>query len=403
MKVVWLCHVANKELADIFGNPGIREFAPWITYLFDSFKTRNDIQLHLVIPNIYTNTDTYFLQQGVYIHCFSIGWHFLPWKVNLFMSYLIFFMNIRRKVLSIITNIKPDIVHLFGTENPQYSAGLLHLKGKFPVLVTIQGFATVFHPRWYEYVVLMKIFVEKRILQSFDDFGSRTEFMQHQIRKYNPNARFHPHQIPITIPEIRRNSSMENATYDCLYFARICKEKGIEDLIAAIALLKASGMEISCLVIGAGTPSYTSYIYRRIKKLDLTNQIIFLGFIPTQEDAYQESLKARICVLPTYYDIIPGTVIESMFIGIPVISYAVGGLPELNNLRESVVLVPKKDISALAQEISNLKEDDHRRTFLARNALQTASELFHNEDIESHIIKAYQSVYQKYHGSEFRD
>ena len=67
-------------------------------------------------------------------------------------------------------------------------------------------------------------------------------------------------------------------------------------------------------------------------------------------DVFKEAIKAKICVLPTYYDVIPGTIIESMFMKIPVVAYAVGGIPTLNDNVETVRLVDKYDINGLAKE-----------------------------------------------------
>ena len=57
-----------------------------------------------------------------------------------------------------------------------------------------------------------------------------------------------------------------------------------------------------------------------------------LGFLKSQQDIYEHAIHSRIYVLPTYHDIIPGTIIESMFMKLPGIAYAVGGIPELNEM-----------------------------------------------------------------------
>ena len=50
----------------------------------------------------------------------------------------------------------------------------------------------------------------------------------------------------------------------------------------------------------------------------------------------KHAINARICVLPTYHDILPGTILESMFMKLPVIAYDVTGLSELNDKGQSV-------------------------------------------------------------------
>ena len=50
----------------------------------------------------------------------------------------------------------------------------------------------------------------------------------------------------------------------------------------------------------------------------------------------------------------PGTIIESMLLGLPVISYNTGGIPDLNRNGENVILVEQGDKDKLSAEIIKL-------------------------------------------------
>ncbi len=55
IKVVWLCHFASTEIKEYFKTPEVKEMAPWIFNLIALFQESNEIDLHVVAPNIFTN------------------------------------------------------------------------------------------------------------------------------------------------------------------------------------------------------------------------------------------------------------------------------------------------------------------------------------------------------------
>ena len=128
------------------------------------------------------------------------------------------------------------------------------------------------------------------------------------------------------------------------------------------------------------------------KKLNIENNVQFLGFLPTQKDIHKLASCAKICVLPTLNDNLPGTIVESMFMKLPVIAYAVGGLPELNINETIVVLVEKNNVKALAFEIINLLNDNDKQFSLAEKAFNYAINRFNDSKLLYDIINIYQKI-----------
>ena len=65
IKVVWLCHLCNNQLKLFFNRPEINEFAPWMSIMIDLFKNREDIELHIVSPNVFNNKNVLAKIDGV--------------------------------------------------------------------------------------------------------------------------------------------------------------------------------------------------------------------------------------------------------------------------------------------------------------------------------------------------
>jgi glycosyltransferase involved in cell wall biosynthesis len=208
----------------------------------------------------------------------------------------------------------------------------------------------------------------------------------------NPDANLHFHNYPLSVPSVLKNNIGKTEPVDCLYFARLSKEKGIEDLLKAISIVKKVNSDITVSVIGGANKKYLTYLNSLCSNLNIQENVKFLGFLPTQEDIYKYAFQAKLCVLPTYHDIIPGTIIESMYMKLPVIAYAVGGIPELNLAQETIMLVDKHDISQLAVKIIQLIKDVELRKQLAENAYNYVNKRLDNAKVVNDIINAYKLI-----------
>ena len=283
---------------------------------------------------------------------------------------------------------------MHGAENAQsYSAGILPLLNSFPVITTIQGFVS--QSSLLDSNTKQRNKIEKEIISKCLHFGVRTEDMKNVTLQINPQAIFHFHNYPIRIPQVLKNNIGNDEPIDCVFFARVCKDKGIEDLLRALSLIKKQLPDVTLSIIGGTESRYLNYLNKMCLNLNIHDNVTFLGFFPTQEEIYNFALKAKICVLPTHHDIIPGTIIESMFMKLPVIAYAVGGIPELNINEETIKIVFKHNIEQLANEIIQLLINPSIRKRLSDSAHHYAQARFNKtDDIINDLTSAYHKVLQ---------
>lgn len=399
MKVVWLCHFSNKEMKEYFGVPELNEFSPWINNLIELFINLPGIDLHIVAPNVFNNTDSVFIKRGISYHFFKR----LPIPFNnkylkkihsfLHVEYLTDFFWVKYKISHFVNRIDPDIIHLHGAENPYYSAGILPLLNKYRTFITIQGF--IRNTTENSINIRKAIRVEEDIIKGGNNIGVRTLEMNETVLSLNPLATLHFHNYPLAIPTVMKTKTGRNESIDCLFFANVCKDKGIEDLLSAISIVKGKVGDVSLVVIGNTDKKYLTKLKFLCSELRITDNVEFLGFLPTQEDIYEVAIKAKMCVLPTYHDVIPGTIIESMFIKLPVVAYAVGGIPELNSDGDSVIIVEKSNINQLAEKILELLFNQELRTQLSEKAYELAHRRFNNDRVVLDIQKAYNAILHK--------
>lgn len=386
IKVVWLCYFTNQFVQQII-RPwrAVGEIAPWIFNSIPVFENDENIDLHIISQHEWISGYKTFVSKGVTYHFFNagiplIGRHWPRFfRFDVWSDYIISKMVISK----IVNNIKPDIIHLRGAEN-EFCTAITQFHNKYPVLITIQGFIHMSSAQTK--AVKRRSLNELRILKMFNHYGYCTETLGRVIMELNPNAILHWHDSPVEIPK----PCYVKKKYDLVFFARVCKDKGIEDLLEAVSVIKKYKQDISLCVIGGGKLAVWK---DKANKLDISKNVYWAGFLPTQADVYNMASTARISVLPTYHDLLPGTIIESLFLKLPVVAYNVGSIYEVNKNEEIISLVQKLDVSGLAKSIIRLLEDEELQKTRGYLGFKRAFELVSdNTEVKKDIMNAYNIV-----------
>jgi glycosyltransferase involved in cell wall biosynthesis len=179
-----------------------------------------------------------------------------------------------------------------------------------------------------------------------------------------------------------------------LFSGRINKDKGISELIDAMLLLKEYP-HIKLLVLGStffgnATNEDTFVQMLKEKTRELTDRIVFTGFIPYAEIPHYLSL-ANIAAIPSVWDDpFPTTVLEAQAMGLPIITTKRGGIPE--ELTEDNAILLDTDehfVDNLASAILELYQHPEKRKQMSEASLQR-SRLFNKETYASNFLKAIQ-------------
>ncbi len=386
LKVVWLCHLNNEFITQQLGIKPSFEFAPWVSRFAEIFEKFNEVDVHIVAPHNQIFKEYSFTKNNIHYHFFPYIIPFIPKRISNWLHVNSNYLWNRLKIRGIVKKINPDLIHLFGTENAYFTSSIFQFNNKYPVLITIQGFAK--YVQGNSKTIIKRKKVEVEIIKSFNNFGVRDEEMKGLIKGINPKANFFHHEIAPYIPKASLVAE-EDKEYDIIFFARVVKTKGIEDLIQSVAIAKKKIRNLKLVVVGPITNDYKDYLLKLTDKLKLLENIVFIGPKDSIEDVHRILAKSRITVLPTYTDTIPGTIIESMLVGVPCISYPVGGIPTLNKDVETLKLVEKGNIESLSNEIINLLEDESLRKSLSDRAKEQVSLRWNDNAIHRSIVTIY--------------
>jgi len=129
-------------------------------------------------------------------------------------------------------------------------------------------------------------------------------------------------------------------------------EKGNNDLMEAMATVTSLAPSAHLLVVGARDPQS---LYAQAQRLGLTRNFHVLGY---REDVPEILAGSNCCVDASYRGLgLTGSLRESLAVATPVVATAIEGNPELVIDGETGLLVPPRDVPALARAITRVMSD----------------------------------------------
>jgi glycosyltransferase involved in cell wall biosynthesis len=164
-----------------------------------------------------------------------------------------------------------------------------------------------------------------------------------------------------------------------LSVGRLVEKKGFPDLLLALGLLKRRGYHFRCAIYGEG-PLYAE-LAAMIERLDLRDEVVLPGAV-AQRDLIPVFQRADIFALAPFVtedgdrDGVPNVLVEAMACGLPVVSTAVSGIPELVAHERNGLLAAPHDPEALAGALAALLDDEALRARLGAEARRTVVEHF---------------------------
>ena len=182
----------------------------------------------------------------------------------------------------------------------------------------------------------------------------------------------------------KQGFSEEDVLFVCV--ARFAPQKNHALLISAFAKGPAADPKAHLVLAGQGV--LRAQLQERVNELGLTNRVHFLGL---RRDIPDVLGAADIFALGSDYEGNPLSVIEAMAAGLPIVSTAAGGVPELlQNGKQGFIVQPGHGEELSEAMVILLKDRDLRRTMGAAAAAR-AKEKF---DVSA-MVRAYEDLYDE--------
>lgn len=115
-------------------------------------------------------------------------------------------------------------------------------------------------------------------------------------------------------------SRVKPANIDCdvLYVGRLVKDKNVDVLIKAIAIVAKKNPKIRCIIIGHGIEKST--LEEHVAKLKLSKQVTIMDPLPEAKDVYGFMKRAKVYVLPSVREGFGIVALEALGCGTPVVT-----------------------------------------------------------------------------------
>lgn len=172
--------------------------------------------------------------------------------------------------------------------------------------------------------------------------------------------------------------------------ARMLRDKGIEEFVAAAQRLRAEGMAARFVLVGGADPGNPSAIPpRRLQAWADAGLVEWWGH---REDMAAVFAQAHIVCLPSYREGLPKVLLEAAACGRAVVTTDVPGCREAVTHGDNGLLVPARDVAGLAQALRMLLEDADLRKRMGRRGRARAEAEFGVERVVNATLALYRDL-----------
>lgn len=184
--------------------------------------------------------------------------------------------------------------------------------------------------------------------------------------------------------DLQRTFSFESGVPVIAVLGRLEPVKGQAFLIRCLSVLRDSGVEANCLIIGDG-PDRTS-LEEQVGELGLGGRVAFAGF---RRDVPELLAAIDILAIPSQWEGLPMALLEAMALSRCVVAHSVGGIPDVMTNDIDGVLVPAGNVALMKGALQRAVEDGTLRKRLGEAAGQRIKQHYSAEVLSA----AYEEIY----------
>jgi len=412
MKVLWFTN--TPALGENYLSHNNVVGGGWIKSLDKEMQKKIDLHIAFyhnkeVLPFKFGNTNYYPIYRGKKT--------FINKYIDAKLSRIILREDIG-KYLDIINEVKPDLIHIHGTEN---SFGYILEKTNIPVIFSIQGIITVCYHKflsglepkylnvtkgiWYKllgYKSLKLVYlnfrkmkqIEKDVFQLCKNIIGRTAWDRRVCSIMSPNSTyFHNDEIlrdgfyENEWKNIKRDKLIIFTTNGNSYY------KGFETISQTISLLIESGYKnFEWRVAGISKDSLiVKAVKKKLKALFPKMNLILIGNLSEQE-LINNLLESNIYIMPSHIENSPNNLCEAMILGMPCIATFAGGTGSLLKDGEEGILIQDGDPWAMAGAIIELVNNEKKVLEFSKNARIRALKRHDKNTIANDLMDIYRII-----------
>jgi glycosyltransferase involved in cell wall biosynthesis len=179
-----------------------------------------------------------------------------------------------------------------------------------------------------------------------------------------------------------------------LFVGRLVERKGASFAIQALAALVRAGRSTRLVIVGEGPEREALVVLAA--SLGVSDRVDLTGVL-SPADVRERYSRGGIFVMPAVTDWkgeqegFGMVIVEAMAYGLPVVASRSGGIPDIIRDGENGLLVPERDVAALAGAVTRLLDDEP----LAARLAAAARDDVRNRFAPARIATAFDTVYRR--------
>ena len=405
MKILWLCNIVLPELAEEFGFKTKQPIGGWLEGMWGGLKHVSKLSLGMCVPIIKTERMKDGEFDGYRYYSFQIrGVDGIEEQKNRFIE--------------IISQFKPDIVHIWGTEFVHSYSMMLACKEigiQSKVVINIQGLATYCAKSYRlgipdnEYYKIYdgntifdgeKGFVcnskyEIETLKNVQHVIGRTDWDRACVYDINPACKYH-YCGEIMRPEFYEPVGARTVVEHRILISQASYPiKGLHNVLEQLGKLRDDYADLSIHIAGtnlyeADIP-YAQYIKNLIRKYDMEKCISFVGMLDAS-NMKREYNEAQVFLSCSNIENSSNSICEAMLAGTPVVASYVGGTGSFVKHEKTGLLYPVNEPQIMSLYIRKLFEDEKLATSISSEAKKEISEFVDRDKNRERLISIYNCI-----------
>ncbi len=408
MKVLWFCKGPIPKASEAFGLQ-ISAFEGWLVQTAEIISGVSDIELNIA-----------------FIHSDLKGLQYK--KVGGISFWGIEMAGDTKAIMQVLSEVEPDIVHLWGTENilalrASQCCEKQGLLGK--TVVSVQGLVSICAMHYLAglpwYVQLIPSFrdivrrdsllkqqkefykrglLEKETLNRVHHVIGRTTWDYACTKQINPKVNYHFCNEILRSSFYKSRWELEKCERYSIFVSQAQMPlKGFHIMLEAMSVVLKRYPEAKLYVGGANNSfksgvlktAYGSYLQKLIKKYRLEGRVMYLGMLQ-EEEMKNQYLASHVFVSCSVIENSPNSLCEAMLLGMPVVASMAGGVTDLLEHGKEGFIYQSDAPYMLAHYICNFFEDDVLACKLGMSAHTRAQETNNIEKNVERLLNIYHEI-----------
>ena len=421
MRILWLINIPLPEASQLMGDKP-SPFGGWLINASRDLSNQEGIELSITFPSNKVNKFEELIGE----------------KINYYPFYPIKDRN--KKIIeynnsfdALLDRIKPDVVHIYGTEMT-HTLSMVNTckKLKIKTVISIQGLVSIIEKHMYSNLPIHAIYGntlrniiwkdnvrglkklfrnrgknEIESLQKTNHIIGRTTWDKACSNQINPQANYHFCNETLREEFYKHQWDVNDCEKHSIFLSQgQYPIKGLHYMLEAIPLILKRFPKAKVYISGKDITKsdsikdkllmtyYGKYIKKMIKKLNLERNVVFTGPLD-EKKMCQRYLKSHVFVCPSSIENSPNSLGEAMILGVPSVASYVGGIPDMLKDKEEGFLYQHDAPYMLAQYVCEIFENQDLALKFSKNARERALKTHDRDENTRRLIEIYNEIVSK--------